>query len=81
MELRPRTGRTHQIRVHMAHIGCPLAGDWLYGREEEGKTFLLHCAVLTFAHPATGAPLTLRADLPEELAGYVQAKLDIVVSI
>lgn len=36
VKLQPETGRTHQLRVHMAHIGCPLAGDWLYGTEDPG---------------------------------------------
>ncbi len=47
------TGRTHQIRVHFAHIGYPLKYDFLYGIEEENKTFCLHCYKLTFFHPVT----------------------------
>lgn len=47
----PITGRTHQIRVHLAHIGHPLVGDFLYGEEISGDTYRLHCAALTFPHP------------------------------
>ena len=47
------TGRTHQIRVHFAHIGAPLLYDYLYGKEVEGKTFMLHCTKLEFLHPIT----------------------------
>lgn len=56
----PLTGRTHQIRVHMAHIGCPLLYDYLYGTEIPGKTLFLHCGELSFVHPITGRPLVLR---------------------
>ena len=52
--LNPVTGRTHQIRVHMAHIGCPLMYDFLYGKEQNGKSFVLHCESLEFPHPVTG---------------------------
>lgn len=47
------TGRTHQIRVHMAHIGCPLKYDYLYGTEVPGKTLFLHCQRIEFFHPIT----------------------------
>ena len=46
LKLYPLTGRTHQIRVHLAYIGCPLKYDFLYGTEKEGKHFLLHCGQL-----------------------------------
>ncbi len=46
LKLYPLTGRTHQIRVHLAYIGCPLKYDFLYGKEQEGKHFLLHCGEL-----------------------------------
>ena len=51
----PVTGRTHQIRVHFAYIGCPLVGDELYGgsREDIGRQ-ALHCSGLTFDSPAAG---------------------------
>ncbi len=54
------TGRTHQIRVHMAHIGHPLVGDFLYGNRESG-TYDLRCTELSFPHPLTGEIIELRA--------------------
>ncbi len=60
----PVTGRTHQIRVHMAAIGCPLQDDFLYGIEQPNKNFLLCCAGLTFLHPYTKQPVTLTVDPP-----------------
>ncbi len=51
VSLRLLTGRTHQIRVHMAHIAHPLVGDALYGRAEEGQTYALHACRLRFPHP------------------------------
>ena len=69
VELEPRTGRTHQIRVHMTALGCPLVGDWLYGTEDRaliGRP-ALHAAKLELTHPATGEALRLRAPLPEDI--------------
>lgn len=69
LEVRLETGRTHQIRVHMAHIGHPVAGDRRYGAPKsslfpDGQA--LHAARLAFAHPLTGASLSFSAPLPEE---------------
>ncbi len=63
------TGRTHQIRVHMAHIGHPLTGDFLYGREEPGVIArpALHAAELSFRHPITGNTLEFAVPLPEDM--------------
>ena len=74
VELELDTGRTHQIRVHMAHLGHPLTGDFLYGTEAPGLISrpALHSAALTFRHPITGADLSFTAPLPpdmEALAG------------
>ncbi|MFZ2492654.1 MAG: RluA family pseudouridine synthase [Thermoanaerobaculia bacterium] len=59
------TGRTHQIRVHLAHIGHPLAGDWLYG-ERDAERPMLHAAELEMIHPLTGQPLRVAAPLPDD---------------
>jgi RluA family pseudouridine synthase len=60
-----RTGRTHQIRVHLAAIGHPLAGDWLYGQRNAARP-MLHSERLTMTHPLTNQPLTVRAPLPAD---------------
>lgn len=60
VKVKLHTGRTHQIRVHFAHIGAPLLYDYLYGTEVEGKTFMLHCTQLEFLHPITGEPMTIK---------------------
>lgn len=64
------TGRTHQIRVHMAHIGHPLTGDFLYGREERELISrpALHSEQLSFRHPLTGQTLSFSAPLPEDMS-------------
>lgn len=67
IELRLETGRTHQIRVHMSHIGAPLVGDYLYNENDYGKSFvrpLLHSKSLEFIHPITGERMYLECDLP-----------------
>lgn len=64
------TGRQHQIRVHAAHHGCPLVGDWMYGTpcaELCGQA--LHAAELAFAHPLTGEALRFDAPLPHSFSG------------
>jgi 23S rRNA pseudouridine955/2504/2580 synthase len=81
--LRPVTGRTHQLRAHMAAIGCPIAGDGKYGgrgQENQGegwgaglggglsRKLHLHAARLSFPHPRTGRPLSFSAPLPEHMA-------------
>jgi 23S rRNA pseudouridine1911/1915/1917 synthase len=78
----PRTGRTHQIRIHLAALGAPIAGDRLYAgplqlRGEAIPRSLLHAHVLVLPHPRTGAPLQLLAPLPVDMAPWFAA-LDVV---
>ncbi len=61
-ELTLLTGRTHQIRVHMAYIGHPLLGDFLYGNRDEGAGYMLHAKSVSFPHPYTGQPINLVSD-------------------
>ena len=69
LRLTPATGRTHQLRVHMAAIGHPLTGDWLYGTED--RTLIarpaLHSYHLRMLHPVTGAVIDVTAPLPEDM--------------
>jgi tRNA pseudouridine32 synthase/23S rRNA pseudouridine746 synthase len=63
LELEPVTGRTHQLRVHMAAIGHPILGDALYGGRA-AERLLLHASMLSFAHPLSGKPLNLVSAAP-----------------
>jgi 23S rRNA pseudouridine1911/1915/1917 synthase len=76
VELRPFTGRTHQIRVHMAFIHAPLVGDRTYGHRKgkrgPGRQFL-HAARLCFDHPRTGERLCFEAPLAPDLEAYLDA--------
>ncbi len=69
VRLIPETGRTHQLRVHMAALGCPLVGDWLYGREDPAliQRPALHSYLLCFTHPVSGQALRFTAPLPEDM--------------
>lgn len=68
LEVRLETGRTHQIRVHLAAIGLPVVGDPVYGRAggASGRLFL-HACRLCFSHPVTGEPIDVRSPLPADL--------------
>ena len=62
------TGRTHQIRVHLASIGHPLLGDTVYGAKKPVPGLAgqcLHAKKLTFTHPSTGEKMTVECDLPD----------------
>jgi len=79
LDVELKTGRTHQIRVHLAHLGFPLCGDDKYGDfslnkrlEADGlKRMFLHAAKLSFTHPLTGEELVLASELPPELKAFI----------
>jgi 23S rRNA pseudouridine955/2504/2580 synthase len=83
LEAELKTGRTHQIRVHLAHLGFPIAGDDKYGdftlnrqlMKQGLKRMFLHASRVAFTHPHSGAPVKLEAPLPPDLQG-VLATLD-----
>ncbi|HXH48165.1 MAG TPA: RluA family pseudouridine synthase [Terriglobia bacterium] len=82
VDAEPQTGRTHQIRVHLAHIHHPVVGDRMYGapakvrigpqdRATLDRNFL-HAAQIEFAHPRTGAPVSFTSPLPPRLAAFLE---------
>ena len=73
LRLRLETGRTHQIRVHLSHIGCPIAGDYLYGTEHDALPgrFALHSAHLSLIHPITKERIALDEPLPDALSALL----------
>jgi len=83
LEAQLKTGRTHQIRVHLSHLGFPIAGDDKYGDFARNKVLMkqglkrmfLHAYSIAFAHPLTGEAMRLVAPLPKELESFI-AKLD-----
>ena len=68
-----RTGRTHQIRVHLAAIGHPLIGDWLYGRRNAARP-MLHAAELAMLHPLTNEPLRVTAPPPADFVSAARER-------
>ena len=83
LELEPLTGRTHQLRIHCAHIGHPIVGDQVYKGDAETvwpgipgvklKHQLLHAHLLAFRHPSTGEDMTFTAPLPSAMAEALQS--------
>jgi len=81
LEAQLKTGRTHQIRVHLAHLGFPILGDEKYGEfahnknlKRDGlKRMALHAWRMAFRHPLTATPLECVAPLPDSIAGYIAA--------
>ncbi|MBQ6065784.1 MAG: RluA family pseudouridine synthase [Clostridia bacterium] len=72
MRIMLETGRTHQIRVHFASLGAPLAGDEMYGSTDTAiSRAALHCAKLTLIHPITGEQLTFTTPLPDDMQKIV----------
>src|SRR5205823_12961024 len=70
LELRPQTGRTHQLRVQLAHRDHPIYGDAKYGSIRTfGRAIALHARALTFLHPVRYEPITLTAEVPRNWRG------------
>ena len=68
VSLRLETGRTHQIRIHMKYLGCPLIGDYLYNPDMEHiRRQALHSHRLSFPHPITGEKMAFEAQMPEDM--------------
>ena len=80
VEASPKTGRTHQIRVHAASLGHPIVGDERYGADEVNRAFktkgykrmFLHAQTLRFQHPVSGALMTISAPLPVQLENLLK---------
>ena len=74
LEMKLETGRTHQIRVHMAYIGHPLVGDWLYGTEDHNiaKRQMLHSCYLCFTHPITGQIMDFKDEMAEDMRAFIE---------
>ncbi len=75
LKIRLETGRTHQIRIHMAHIGCPILGEPVYGDPQEknqrAPRLMLHATQLDLEHPATGRRMHFTAELPEQFTAFL----------
>ncbi|MGN0107453.1 MAG: RluA family pseudouridine synthase [Hominilimicola sp.] len=73
LEMELETGRTHQIRVHMAHIGHPLAGDWLYGTEDHNlvQRQMLHSCYLRFIHPVSGQVMEFENEMAQDMKNFI----------
>lgn len=76
LSLKPLTGRTHQLRVHLTHMGYPIVGDKLYGGKMLLNRQFLHAEKLSFKHPETKKQLTFESKLPKELEEFL-AKLKV----
>jgi 23S rRNA pseudouridine1911/1915/1917 synthase len=74
VECRPKTGRTHQIRVHLKHLGHPIAGDRVYGGGADFPRQLLHAWKLAIRHPRTGQELAFAAPPPADFPLRPQEK-------
>jgi 23S rRNA-/tRNA-specific pseudouridylate synthase len=79
LTVRPVTGRTHQIRVHLASIGYPIIGDKVYGTDDNnirGRGSIphrqaLHCESLSFIHPHTNSRCAITAELPDDIKAHL----------
>lgn len=71
ISLIPITGRTHQLRVHLSHIGNPIYGDDLYGAPQKNEKTRLHCKKLIFNHPVTKKKIEIEAPIPDDILNLI----------
>ena len=76
VEVYPKTGRTHQIRVHLSHIGHPIVGDIVYGRRARllTKRPFLHAYRIEFIHPVNNTPIFIEAPVPDDIEEFIKSK-------
>jgi 23S rRNA pseudouridine1911/1915/1917 synthase len=72
LELRPFTGRTHQLRVHLAYLGYPILGDTKYGKKDDFPRMALHAQEIGFIHPSTNKPMHFTSKIPLEFQEFVK---------
>ncbi len=72
LALRPKTGKTHQLRIHLASLGHPIIGDCLYGEGEQKNNLLLHASSLEFKHPKTQKTLQIQSKLPHKFVKFMK---------
>lgn len=82
LELSPKTGRTHQIRIHLKFIGHPIAADEFYAGRKTARSdrewcprLFLHAATISFIHPVTGKLVSYKSDLPDDLKSVLDSQL------
>ncbi len=76
LDVRPTTGRRHQIRVHLSSMGCPILGDPLYAHDPvriAWPRLCLHASAIQFPHPSTGKPIEIRVSTPSDLPMFMQS--------
>jgi 23S rRNA pseudouridine1911/1915/1917 synthase len=72
LELSPYTGRTHQLRVHLAYLGYPILGDAKYGKKDNFERLALHAREIGFIHPATAKPVHFTSKIPAEFQEFIK---------
>jgi 23S rRNA pseudouridine1911/1915/1917 synthase len=72
LELKPYTGRTHQLRVHLAFLGHPILGDKKYGKHNDFMRLALHAKSLSFLHPRTGKLIGFDSEVPKEFRELIK---------
>ncbi len=72
LEIKPETGRMHQIRVHMKHIGYPVLGDTMYGNDRKFPRQALHAEMIGFTHPGMGKHVEFHAPLPDDMREFIE---------